>query len=113
VPALAWVAGGVGLAAGGAAAFFGLRAARTERELKGGYDPNTNQYQGTRAQALSAKQDALLANIGFGIAGAGLLTSVLLTVFSGDDAKAPAAATTEVLPAAGPGSAGLIVRGRF
>ena len=54
----------------GVGAVFGLSARRTEEELKLGYDPGRDVYAGSRREAVSGRQSALIANILYGVAGA-------------------------------------------
>jgi hypothetical protein len=107
VPLSAWIALGAGAAAAGTGGTFGYLASHAEQQLKTGYDPQTQIYSGTRAQALNGKQDALIANVAYAVAGAGLATAVVLTLLNqGGD-------TVQVAPAAGPGSGGWVLRGTF
>lgn len=109
VPAPAWIAGGVALVAGGAGALFGVRAERTQRELREGFNPDTGVYAGTRQQALDAQSNATVANVLFGVAGAAAVTGVVLTLIGVGEEEPQ----TSVAPAVGPGAAGLVLGGRF
>lgn len=80
VPTAAWVAGGVALAALAGASYFGSSSWSAQQRLKQGYDPERGFYQGTRAEALSAQQQAAVANVGFAVAGAALAAGVVFTV---------------------------------
>ncbi|MGI5864157.1 MAG: PEGA domain-containing protein [Myxococcales bacterium] len=83
IPAGAWAAGGVALAAAGVGGFFGARVSEVE-----GRAGTRAPYQITRAEALGAERDALIANLCFGAAGAAAVTAVLLTIFtSGDESE--------------------------
>ncbi len=107
LPTGAWVAGGAAIAAGAAGAFFGLSSSNLESKLRTGFDPATNVYQGTRRDALIARQQASLANLCFGVAGVAVATAALMTFLEGTDAK------VQVAPAAGPHGAGAFVQGSF
>ncbi len=108
IPLPAWVALGAGAAAGATGIYFGASAQRIERELKGGYDAQDGVYSGTRARALEGQQQALTANILFGVAGAAVVTGAVLTLLDpGDDSK------VSVAPVAGPSGAGVQLGGRF
>jgi hypothetical protein len=86
---------------------FGSIALHGQQQLQNGFDPATQIYAGTRAQALAGKQDAVIANVAYGVAGAGLVTAVVLTLLGqGGD-------SVQVAPTANGGSAGLVVGGRF
>jgi hypothetical protein len=69
-------------------------------------------YAGTRAQALQAQTDALVADVAYGIAGAALIATVVSLIF---DIRAPAEApAVEAAPAPAPGGGGgVVVRGHF
>jgi hypothetical protein len=108
IPTSAWIAGGVAVVAGGAGAAFGAIASSTEKKLKDGYDPATDTWAGTRKEALDAKQNAIYANVGFGVAGAAFATAAVLTILS-----QPGDAKTEIAPVAGPGGGGVIITGHF
>jgi hypothetical protein len=107
VPGSAWIALGAGAAAAGVGVAFGSIALHNQQQLQDGFNPATQIYAGTRAQALSGKQDAIIANVAYGVAGAGLVTAAVLTwLGQGSD-------PVQVAPAAGGGSAGFVVEGRF
>lgn len=103
-----WVALGVTVLAGGAAAYCGLTARAQERELVAGYDAMAQTYQGTRAQALLLQQNALMANVAFAVAGVGLVASVVLIL---RDASRPT--ELALAPLVAPGGGGLALGGRL
>lgn len=109
IPLAGWVGYGLALAAGGGAVYFGSEARMAERRLLAGYDESLDRYAGTRAEALKGRQDAVVANVLFGVSGTALATAVVLTVME-TGRKAPA---VQVAPAAGPGGAGVLVGGQF
>jgi hypothetical protein len=78
-----------------------------DQRLQNGLNPQSQIYAGTRAQALAGKQDATVTNIAWTVAGAGLLTAVVLTALGqrGD--------AVQVSPTAGPHGAGMVLEGRF
>lgn len=106
------VAGIATVGAFGAGIAFGLLSNSTSSELKKNYDPVTDTYAGTRAQALDAQKNALIANVMYGVAGAALIATVIFVVL---DVKRPVDGDTqlEVTPVAAPGAGGLILGGRF
>ncbi len=104
-----WILGGVTVAALGTGAYFGLTARSADQKLQDGYDPATGIYQGTRAQALSARQNALVANVALGVGVLGLAASIASLVM---DANAPDGAV-QVTPAVTPGGGGFVVGGHF
>lgn len=108
IPGLAWVGYGATLAAAGGAVYFGSSARNAQTKLLEGYDADLDRYAGTRAQALKGRQDALMANVLFGVTAAALATAVTLTVV--ENSKAPA---VQVAPAAGPSGGGVTLEGRF
>ncbi|MHB8876927.1 MAG: PEGA domain-containing protein [Myxococcaceae bacterium] len=110
VPAAAWAAGGVAVAAAGAGAWFGLAASRGEKKLTASFDPSAGVYGGTRKDALQAKQNALVANVCFAAAGAALAAGVVVTVLGASEPEAPQA---QVAPLATAGGGGLLVGGTF
>lgn len=107
---LTFVAGGLALAAVGFGIGFGVSSQSLERGLLQGYDPATDVYQGTRQQALDARDHATAANVAWISAGAlGALTIVSLIL----DATASQPAPVNVAPAVSGSGAGLVVEGRF
>jgi hypothetical protein len=111
LPASAWVAGGVALAAAGAATYFAVSSYGAEQKLKSGFDPTTGSYQGTRQQALLAQRNAALANICFVVAGAALATGAVVTLVGGGDD--PPKAQLSASAGAGVGVGGLLLTGSF
>ncbi len=105
-----FVAGGATLLAFGIGTVFGIQSSSTERRLLGGYDKVRDAYTtGTRAEALSVQTNALIANVCFGVAGAGLVLTAVLVFFDVQAANAP----VEVTPVATPTGAGVLLGGRF
>jgi hypothetical protein len=103
-----WIFGGLTLAAAGVGIGFGAASRSADRTLQEGYDAAANTYAGSRAQALAARQQALIANIGFGVAGAAAIATVVFVVL---DVRA--ASSLEVTPTVGGGGAGLLLGGHF
>lgn len=108
VTAPTWVALGVTVVAAGATLYFGLTEQAQERKLLGGFNAATGSYAGTRQDALATQQSALFANISLAVAGAGLVTTVVLLI---RDAVSPQAVA--VAPLVSPGVAGLALGGHF
>ncbi len=103
-----WIVGAVAVVGLGTAAYFAITESSTERNLKEGYNPMTHVYEGTRAQALALQRDALLANVLWGVGGAAAIVTAILIYF---DVKSQSA--VQVTPTAGPGGAGVLLRGSF
>lgn len=104
-----WVAGGAAVAAGAVGLGFALKFRGEEKSLLGGYDPVAMTYQGTRALALQAQTDAIIADVAFAIAGAAAIVTAVLVVL--DVTSTPPA--VQVGPAVGSGAAGVVVGGSF
>lgn len=107
ISTLTWVLGGTTVAAGGTALAFALMARSQENALRSGFNPESNSYQGTRTQALTQNRNATIANVGFGIAGAALIGTVISAVF--DATRNP----TQVAAVVTPSSVGVSVGGAF
>lgn len=103
---LTWVLGGVAVAAGGTGLTFGLISRGQEETLRGGYDPQTQVYAGTRAQALEQNRNAMVANIAFGVAGAAAVGAIISGIVDGTR-------PVQVTPTASAGGAGVAVGGSF
>ncbi len=101
-----WLSGGAAIACLGVASYFAITETTNERKLKEGLVPSTNVYAGTRRQALDLQQDALLANIFWGVGGAAAILTAVLVYF---DVRAP----VQVTPTAGPSGAGVLLEGSF
>ena len=86
--------------------YFALTERGLEQGLKEGFDRETRIYAGTRAQALSAQTDALLANVFWAAGGAAAIVTVILVYF---DVRTP----VQVTPTVGPTGASLSFGGRF
>jgi hypothetical protein len=103
---LTWVLGSATIVAGGTGLVFGLIARDQESKLRLGYDATTNVYQGTRAQALEQNRNALVANVAFGVAGAGLVGTLISGIIDGTHA-------VQVAPVVTPNGAAVTVGGTF
>jgi PEGA domain len=75
-----WVFLGLTGVAAGVAGVFGGVAKTKEGQLLDGYDRMTGVYQGNRAQAIDAQQNALSSNIAWGVAGAAAVATVVFLV---------------------------------
>ena len=106
--ALTWILGGATIAAVGTGLTFGLIARGQERTLREGYDPVTDVFQGTRAQALEQNRNALVANVAFGIAGGALIGAVISGIVDGTRAS-----PVQIVPSVSPNAAGLTLGGSF
>lgn len=107
-----WVFGALTIAGAAVGVGFGLKSSNADKELLRGYDGARDVYAGTRADALGAQRDALIANIGFGVAGAGLIATVVFAVLDAKGVWAPPA-DLQVAPAASQGAGGFVLGGRF
>lgn len=103
-----WVVGAVSLVTAGLGLYFGLTARSQDQALLDGFKEATSVYAGTRKDALAAQQNALLANISFGVAGAALVTTVILAILDGVSQPA-----VTVAPTVSPSGAGLTFGGQF
>ncbi len=106
-----WVSAGVGVAGLGVGVVFGIKAAR--------HDDDAEQYcddalcfdpRGEEASN-DARDAALIANIGYGVGAAGLLTSLILAVISVEDDTA--AGGWQVAPRVSHAGGGIDLRGSF
>ena len=98
ISARTWVSGGGTIVLAGLGGMFGSFASATEKRLRSGYDADTQRYQGTRADAIQAVNDARLANVLFITAGAGAaLTGLFIywDVTAAPPAKVSAAITPD------------------
>lgn len=102
VSPLTWVLGGVTLAAAGTGLAFGLITRTQQIELDAGFDVNTGVWQGTRAQAMVANRNALIADVSFGIAGAALIATIVSAIVDGTR-PAPVQVAPTVSPGGGAG----------
>ena len=105
--ALTWILGGATVAAAGTGLVFGLIARAQENALRDGFNPDTDVYQGTRAQALEQNRNALVANVTLGVAGAALVGTVISGIVDGT--RPP----VDVAPVVTPDGAGVTVGGTF
>ena len=103
------VAGGAAIAVFGVATIFGIQANSTEQRLLSGFNAKTGVYGGTRADALSIRGNALIANVSFGVAAAAVVATGLLLIFDIRAADAP----LEVTPAVSPSGGALLIGGHF
>jgi hypothetical protein len=113
LPAGTWASLGVSVVATGVGVYFGLQARNVERQA---IDLNHDGVLDiTRKTALAGQQDALLANVLYATAGAGVIAAAVFAVLapqSGD--AAPATRPTARLGAAIlPGGAAVTLGGRF
>jgi hypothetical protein len=104
-----WVAGVGAVALLGVATYFALTETGLEKTLRDGYNPATDTYAGTRKQALQTQQDALYANVFWGIGGAAAVVTAVLIYFDVKSQSAP----VQVAPAVSPTGAGVSLTGRF
>lgn len=103
-----WLAGALALAGSGVGLYFGLTSWSGEKAVKATWDPVAERYGATRKDALAVQQNALGADIAFGVAGAAAIATIVFIIL---DATAPA--EVQVAPTAGATGAGLVVGGRF
>jgi hypothetical protein len=103
------VAGGAAIVAFGIGTVFGIQSSSTEKTLISGYDKMTMLYAGTRADAIAARSNALIADIFFGVAGAAVIVTGILLFLDIRAASSPVTVT----PAAGPGGGALLIGGHF
>ncbi len=108
IGARTWAAGGLTVVAAGAGTFFALAAKDGDDKLLAGYDATRMQYQGSRATALQVQQNALWANIAWGVTAAAAVTTVVFSILD-----ATAADGVQVAPTVTPGGAGVVVGGHF
>lgn len=109
VSARTWILGGATVVALGAGAFFGFTSRAIDQRLQDGYTAATGTYQGTRADALLARQDAFTANVALGVGVAGLAASIISLVLDANASAAP----VQVAPAPAPGGGGFVIGGHF
>jgi hypothetical protein len=109
VSARTWILGGVTVVALGGSAYFGFTSRAIDQRLQDGYTPATGVYQGTRADALLARQDAFNANVALGVGVAGLAASIVSLVLDANASAAPVV----VAPAPAPGGGGFVIGGHF
>jgi hypothetical protein len=102
LPVLPLALFGVAAAGVGVGVGFGLDAKARRDHAQ---DPT---YVGGQAEIARGKTSMILANVGYGVAGAAALTGALLWLLGGEGADAPV-----VAPAVGAGGAGLVVGGRL
>ena len=109
VSPLTLVVGGAAVVAFGVGIVFGIQSNSTEKRLLSGYDMVTNTYAGTRADALSIRSNALIANVFFGVASAAIIATGVLLFFDIRAADVP----VEVTPAVSPSGGALLIGGHF
>jgi hypothetical protein len=98
---LAWVLGGVSLASAVAGILTGRSAKSSEEEIQSGTRAGTLRWDRYHSLSSSARTQALLANVSFGIAGAAAIAAIVLFVTGGD--PAPPRRAWHVLPDRGGG----------
>lgn len=103
-----WIFGALTVATGGAGLAFGIVAHGQDQKLLDGYNATTFTYAGTRADALGAAQNALIANVLYGAAGACLVATVIFGIVDGLSQPA-----LQVAPSVTSSGAGLTFGGRF
>lgn len=110
-----FVLGGVGIAALGAGAVFGVMAANQTRRAEEDPTlcPGKQCTPAGRAEIDAADTKALVSTLGVGVGLAAVGAGVVLILTSGSSAHAEGTATARVVPAIGPGGGGLHVLGSF
>jgi len=107
VPVASWVAGGLAVAAAGAGTYFAVTT--SQAASKAGEGPV---YAITREEALAGRQNALITNVCWGVAGAAAVTAVLLGALLPQPApEAKAAPQASLAPL--PGGAAVSLSGTF
>lgn len=104
----AWTAAGIGVAGAGLGTGLWLRSRSTLDERQSAIDNNLGR-QAVENLENQARTEVRIAQIGFGVAGAGVVTAVVLWILDGDSNETPDAITLR--PTIGPGQAG--IHGRF
>lgn len=108
LPWPAWVAFGAGAASACVGGYAGLQARGIEASLKGGQDPVTGVFTGTRREAIQGREQAVLANVLFGVAAVGVGAGVAFTLLMPVEGPALKAA---VIPT--PAGAAAVVQGEL
>jgi hypothetical protein len=78
IPTGVWILGGIGVAAVGTGVYFGLTARHQLNELQNNCSPMCPE-----SSTKSGRRDALLADIGFGVGGAAIVSAILWGALSG------------------------------
>lgn len=113
--AIAYAAGGIGLAGVAVGAIFGLRAGAAWGEAQRQHC-RTGARCDDEGVALAAEADtaAILSNVAFAVGGAGLAAGVILLVTAPDEgAQRARAARLVIAPAVGASGGGITLQGRF
>ncbi len=105
-----WIALVATVAAGATSMYFGFTARAQEQHLLAGFDATAGVYTGFRTEAVAAQQNALIANVLFGVTGAAFVTTVILFVRDVLNMSHPAVSVAPVLNGSG---GGLVVGGQF
>lgn len=105
VPILPIIVGGVGVAAAGVGFVFGAMAKDAETCAQA-----IGACVGSQNAIATAQTQSLLANVMFGVGGAGVAAAILLFVFTGGDDDGAAAS---VMPVVGPDTVGFAYAGSF
>jgi hypothetical protein len=103
-----WIFGALTVATAAVGLAFGIIAHGQDQKLLDGYNATTFTYAGTRADAQGAAQNALLANVFYGAAGACLVATVIFGIVDGLSQPA-----VQVAPSVTSSGAGLTFGGRF
>lgn len=112
---LAYVLGGVGVAATGVGTYFGLRAMSTYDNADAACPSHTNCPASAMDTRDDASSQALLSNVlfGVGIVGIGASVALLLTSGSGSDKNPGESSSVSIVPHATQSSTGAAITGTF
>jgi hypothetical protein len=105
----AWIAAGIGVAGLGAGAYFGLSAAAEWRQASPGCDQTYRCIPEAFAAGERAHRDRALSTAGFAVAGAALVTGVVLYLQSPRDSRG----AMRIAPVIAPGAAGMTIAGAW
>ncbi len=93
----------------GVGTVFGIQSSSGEKTLLAGYNKTTMIYSGKRTDAIAVHNNALIANVSFGVAAAAFVTTVVLFVFDVRAGNTP----VQLAPAVNPEGAGVFFGGSF
>jgi PEGA domain len=105
-----WISLITTVAAGGTSLYFAFTSRAQEQHLLAGFDATAGVYSGFRTEAVAAQQNALIANVLFGVTGAAFVATVIFFV---RDVLSMSQSTVTVAPALTGNGGGLVVGGRF